>query len=653
MPDSPDTPDPGYDTVPVDHDPFEDAHGQGPHSNVASSVVGTAGGLAQRAYDWWQNQPSWTERAQGVSNQAQQMRDAGASEADIARATMQQRADLMGGFVGSVTPGGPTRVQGFKGLYPYDWESGPVTNGRGQIISETPLRELTEINNPARPYAGFFSSDPEVANRFANAFSNSAGMRAAIDFKSPLVIDAEGKPAAAFQFESVAREHNALDDYRAFQSVWDNPSHDGVIIKNTKDEGTVYVPRNPEQIAPQYGELPQPPGILAYHGSPYDFSKFDLSKIGTGEGAQAYGHGLYFAENPETARAYREKLAGTPTTQFGDSEYAFAEAQKAIQQHRVDNPINNYLDSVRGDVMKSVARHVVEDKGQDLSTPQYINDVVESYPKDVQDQIREWANQARDLVKPNLNVNSPGRMYQVRINADPEHFLDWDKPLSEQSEHVKNAVASVDKSLSPVAPPITQIKDPQIRGIVRSALKQNEGQAQGLELMIDNDSSLYNAATSHAKRNGVDLDAQDMRASDYVYQQAKDYIDKLHASQNLMGDSLGKVLGVKGADMMQAGPAAARLRSAGIPGIKYLDQGSRSGGEGTRNYVVFDDSLIDILKKYSLAGLIAGGAAHFSTLPVDHDPYGDQVTPKRAQGGAIKGRRERVKEILKRNGVAA
>ena len=33
-------------------------------------------------------------------------------------------------------------------------------------------------------------------------------------------------------------------------------------------------------------------GIKAYHGSPYDFERFDPAKIGTGEGAQAYGHGL-------------------------------------------------------------------------------------------------------------------------------------------------------------------------------------------------------------------------------------------------------------------------------------------------------------------------------------------------------------------------
>ena len=45
--------------------------------------------------------------------------------------------------------------------------------------------------------------------------------------------------------------------------------------------------------------------IRAYHGSPHDFDKFDLSKIGTGEGAQAYGHGLYFAENENVAKSYK------------------------------------------------------------------------------------------------------------------------------------------------------------------------------------------------------------------------------------------------------------------------------------------------------------------------------------------------------------
>jgi hypothetical protein len=48
--------------------------------------------------------------------------------------------------------------------------------------------------------------------------------------------------------------------------------------------------------------------IKAYHGSPHKFDKFDMSKIGSGEGAQAYGHGLYFAESPEVARSYADDL---------------------------------------------------------------------------------------------------------------------------------------------------------------------------------------------------------------------------------------------------------------------------------------------------------------------------------------------------------
>src|SRR5580765_7610443 len=53
-------------------------------------------------------------------------------------------------------------------------------------------------------------------------------------------------------------------------------------------------------------------GIRAFHGSPHSFDRFDLSKIGTGEGAQAYGHGLYFAENEGVAKGYRDALTPRP-----------------------------------------------------------------------------------------------------------------------------------------------------------------------------------------------------------------------------------------------------------------------------------------------------------------------------------------------------
>jgi hypothetical protein len=165
-------------------------------------------------------------------------------------------------------------------------------------------------------------------------------------------------------------------------------------------------------------------GIRAFHGSPYDFEKFSAAQIGTTEGT-AYGHGLYFAENPKVAQAYK---------------------------------------------------------------------------------------------------TTGGKMYEVNINAEPEHFLDWDKPLNKQSGHVKDALSGI---------------------LPEELINSPSGRAFHVDASSD----------------------EDIKA----------------------------------------------LREAGIPGIKYLDAGSRAAGKGTSNYVVFDDKLIDIIKKYGIAGLIAANVAHFKT----------------------------------------
>jgi hypothetical protein len=64
----------------------------------------------------------------------------------------------------------------------------------------------------------------------------------------------------------------------------------------------------PAQLLQDLAQGTQSP-LIVYHGSPHKFSKFDSSKIGTGEGAQAYGHGLYFAESPGVAESYQKTLA--------------------------------------------------------------------------------------------------------------------------------------------------------------------------------------------------------------------------------------------------------------------------------------------------------------------------------------------------------
>ena len=47
----------------------------------------------------------------------------------------------------------------------------------------------------------------------------------------------------------------------------------------------------------------------AWHGSPHDFDKFDLGAIGTGEGNQAHGWGLYFAKKKSVSRNYQKVLS--------------------------------------------------------------------------------------------------------------------------------------------------------------------------------------------------------------------------------------------------------------------------------------------------------------------------------------------------------
>ena len=129
-----------------------------------------------------------------------------------------------------------------------------------------------------------------------------------------------------------------------------------------------------------------------------------------------------------------------------------------------------------------------------------------------------------------------GSMYQVGINADPEHFLDWDKPLSEQSDAYRQRL----------------------------------------------DAALKHGDTSIDEIAGVAHFDED--------------------AGKLTGETIYDVLG-RFLESPEAATSA--LQRGGVPGIKYLDQGSRNAGQGTRNFVVFDEKLITILKKY---GWVPGAA---------------------------------------------
>ena len=293
--------------------------------------------------------------------------------------------------------------------------------------------------------------------------------------------------------------------------------HDGLIVNNVIDgarsipqtsyaaleRGTVYSPltgallyanaRPGAALGAGLSGASERQGIRAYHGTPHDFDKFDMSKIGTGEGAQAYGYGLYFAENEGVAKQYRDRITATD----GRLDARGLAART--------------LDAFENDKAKAIASLEAR--------------------KNTDETFNSRVDEAISWIK---NDGARGRLYEVNIKADPDEFLDWDKPLSQQSEKVRGAIQAFDPEMSP-------------------SLRDN------------------------------------------------------YTGQTFMRDYSGYVSDGYAKSVPEVSQA---LRDAGIPGIKYLDQGSRSTGEGSRNYVVFDANLIEILRKYGLLGMLgAGGMA--------------------------------------------
>ncbi|MCA3704235.1 MAG: hypothetical protein INF12_14530 [Methylobacterium sp.] len=289
--------------------------------------------------------------------------------------------------------------------------------------------------------------------------------------------------------------------------------------------------------------------IRAYHGSPHDFDRFDMSKIGTGEGAQAYGHGLYFAEREGVARAYRDVLSkqqGKTKAPMIDGMEAPKFANSAALRGADDEyeAARKYWDFVKSQPPGSPLSYDALNAGEATNAKLF-----DAFYQNVLSQRNQSGADAAayydaliggaDKLKNKLTENPvAGRMYEVRINADPARFLDWDKPLGQQSAAVRSGVENVLPSQS-------------------WGLPENMTGAEIWRRAMDQDSGAWGG-----KRE----------------------------------------------------MAAAMFRELGdIPGIKYLDQGSRAAGEGSRNYVVFDDKLIEILRKYGLAGLTAGGMAAAGT----------------------------------------
>lgn len=302
-------------------------------------------------------------------------------------------------------------------------------------------------------------------------------------------------------------------------------------------EGVNYGPAS-RQLAGLLAEAYNPIGMMVYHGSPAKFSRFDPKKIGSGEGAQAYGYGHYVAEAPETANQYKEMLKSK----------AFS---KIVQRDR------NVYDVIAPD-------GTVVSKGTVLGK----------------------AHKAKDAYDANV-----GSVYEIDLPDEQiARMLDWDKPLSQQ----KDVMAA-----------LNNVAENNVKARVRNEI-ENQIRASGV-LPADQTGDDYMSL----------LFGQSEETITKANQMLKQLADEQMAKIDLAPLVKSELEGMKPATMTwdatgrefyemlarrSGSPekASALFKEQGIPGIRYLDQGSRSpGGSDTSNFVVFpgNEDLLTILKR--------------------------------------------------------
>jgi len=280
--------------------------------------------------------------------------------------------------------------------------------------------------------------------------------------------------------------------------------------------------------------------MVALHASPHDFDAFDLSHLGTGEGAQAFGHGIYAAERPEINQYYYNKFA-----------------QDAFVDDSLDNVTIGGLAFAYDNPEHQAAYTLHFHKGDKAKTIQTLSRGLQRYSKEVLADLAELeqtdpvaaatvraihlVTEGADKLPKVEEITPPavGMNYKVDLPFEKEDLLDWHKPFSKQEPKIKKALESM--------------------GIDQEFLKTDPKGAD-----------IY---TRLGQMHGNRIDETEGWSS---------INHTLWRGDERIGDEA---------------KASKALLANGIPGIKYYDSISRGESTGTHNVVAFDDKGIKILQK--------------------------------------------------------
>lgn len=290
----------------------------------------------------------------------------------------------------------------------------------------------------------------------------------------------------------------------------------------------------------------------AWHGSPHDFNEFDLGAIGTGEGNQVHGWGLYFAKDKKVSKQYKDvlsKLQGSNKSSLFKVEIP-NETELLPEQY----PISGYSRYVRDSLKNGL--HKMSDEQLERFTSLLIKYHKDSIIGD------KWVNKYT-------------------------HFMDVGYIISEL--HNKNKT-------------INDINKIQKRNVDR--FLKSVGIDKDIDTIASNDELLknvyekfrYELYPEYEKEKQLERDREEK-----VISNVKTDVYGALEKTNIVGKQLYSFLShALGNDehfnlynVKNAKKASEFLNSIGIKGIYY------DGEQDGRCYVVFDDKAIKVIEKYN------------------------------------------------------
>lgn len=370
----------------------------------------------------------------------------------------------------------------------------------------------------------------------------------------------------------------------------------------------------------------------AWHGTPYDFERFDIGKIGDGVGDQVHGWGLYFAKDRKISEAYKEVLGADAGAVIVDGvtykiddegDWATAAGQKLIDNDPLEFVLDTF-DAMSGSKNKESA--IKSLKERIAGTKRTAN--TESYIAKLEEAINI-------IEKADVKYENTSRLLKVEV---PENnvLLDEQKTFINQNKNVqallKNAIESLNEEQSMKF--WEDLLNFKLRafdnaGKVQFKIDSFNKLADGIGKLLESNSNTFGYRTlarslerygyskeeieklksdgeyrnqeqeklrSQAAALEEELErakAEDAAAKEKVINQAKADISGTLGgmfSGNKIYDALAKAVGE---DDYNWRGASELLNEHGIKGIAY--EGMKDG----RCFVVFDDKSIDIIERYN------------------------------------------------------